>query len=124
MSTQFFTKLAPYLAGTGASLINLDENETGTDDLVGQLLLYSADVITAITSNEDLPSLPTILSESVAGKISGPARTAIILTSAPLAIAEFQLAASHPRASKALKYVRQVLTAISAGKPVPPAPSF
>lgn len=124
MPSNFFLKLAPYLAGTGASLVNLDENEVGNDDLVGQLLIFAAEVISSVSTDGDIPPLPAILSESVAGKITGPARTAIILTSAPLAIAQFQLALSHPRASKALKYVGQVLSALSAGRPVPAAPSF
>jgi len=124
MPSNFFVKLAPYLAGTGASLINLDENESGTDDLVGQLLIFAADVIESVTTDGDIPPLPEILSSSVAGKITGPARTAIILTSAPIAIAQFQLAATHPKASKALKYTGQVLAALSAGRTVPTAPSF
>jgi hypothetical protein len=124
MSVQFFTKLAPYLAGTGATLINLDENEIGTDDVAGQLLIYAADVISSVSNDEDLPALPDVLSQVIAGKLSGPARTAIILASGPLSIAQFQLAATHPRASKALRYVAQVLNAIAAGKPVPPAPSL
>jgi len=124
MSVQFFTKLAPYLAGTGSTLINLDEDEIGTDDVAGNLLIYAADVIQSVSDDVDLPALPDIISQVIAGKLSGPARTAVILASGPLSIAQFQLAATHPKASKALKYVAQVLNAISAGKPVPPAPSF
>lgn len=124
MSVQFFNKLAPYLAGTGNTLVNLDENEIGADDVAGHLLIYAADVIASVSNNEDLPALPDIVSQSIGGKLSGPARTAIILASGPISIAQFQLAASHPKASKALKYVAQVLNAIAAGKPVPTAPSF
>lgn len=123
MSANFFEKLAPYLAGTGASLVNLDENGTGPDDVAGEILLYAAQVVLAVTSGAtELPPLPPILSDSVAGKISGPARTAIIVATGPLTVAEFQLAASKPRFAKALGYVRQVLTALAAGKPVPAAP--
>lgn len=124
MSVKFFSKLAPYLAGTGSTLVNLDENEIGTDDVAGQLLIYAADVISSVSNNEDLPALPDIISQGIAGKLSGSARLAVILASGPLSIAQFQLAATHPRAAKALKYVVQVLNAIAAGKPVPPAPSF
>ncbi len=57
-------------------------------------------------------------------EIPGQARTAIVLTSGVLMVAEFQLATSHPKASKALHYVGQVLAALVAGKPVPVAPTL
>ena len=121
--SNFFTKLAPYLAGTGATLINLDENEIGPDDLAGQIILYAAEVIALVESGgEELPPLPAILSEQVQGKLSGAARTTIIVITGPLTVARFQLAATKPRLSKALGYVSQVLTALAANKPVPIAP--
>lgn len=125
MPSNFFVKLAPYLAATGQSLVNLDENQTGPDDVAGVVIGYAAEVIISVNNGDsDLPPFPDIIVGAVVGKISGPARTAIIVATPLLTIAEFQLAASHPKASKALHYTVQVLTAISAGKPVPAAPSF
>lgn len=123
MANNFFVSLAPYLAGTGASLLSLDEDETGPDDVVGNVLLYAAEVIGVVDSGgEELPPLPEILVSGIGGKINGATRTAIILVSGPLAIAQFQLAASKPKLAKALGYVRQVLQAIAANKPVPAVP--
>ncbi len=124
MATKFFDTLQPYLAGLGGPLVVIDDNDTGTDDIVGNLLLFSADVIGAVRANEDLPPFPDVIAGVVAGKINGATRTAIILASAALGVAEIQLSVTHPKASKALKYVNQVLRAISSGKPVPVAPSF
>lgn len=124
MATKFFDTLQPYLAGLGGPLVVIDDNDTGTDDIVGNLLLFSADVIGAVRANEDLPPFPDVIAGVVAGKINGATRTAIILASAALGVAEIQLSVTHPKASKALKYVNQVLRAISSGKPVPAAPSF
>ena len=125
MASNFFIKLAPYLAATGQSLINLDEDSVGADDVVGSVLLYGAEVIVSVNNGDaDLPPFPDSIAGAIVGKVTGPARTAIIIASGPLTIAEFQLAGTHPKASKALHYANQVLTAISAGKPVPAAPVF
>lgn len=125
MPSNFFLKLAPYLAATGQSLINLDENQTGPDDVAGTVIGYAAEVIVSVNNGDaDLPAFPDVIVGAVAGKISGPARTAIIIATPLLTIAEFQLAVSHPKASKALHYVVQVLNALSANKAVPAAPSF
>jgi hypothetical protein len=124
MAAKFFDTLQPYLAGLGGPLIVIDDNDTGTDDIVGHLLLFSADVIGAVRANEDLPPFPDVITGTVGGKINGATRTAIILASAALGVAEIQLSLTNPKASKALKYVNQVLRAISAGKPVPAAPAF
>lgn len=124
MANNFFTTLAPYLAGVGVSLLTLDENETGPDDVAGSVLLYAAEVIGAVEAGgEELPPLPPILADGIGGKINGATRTAIILVSGPLAIAQFQLAASKPRLAKALGYVRQVLQAIAANRQVPQPPA-
>jgi len=120
MAESFFVKLAPYLAGVGAPLLTLDENETGPDDIVGHALLWGAEVIeVANAGGEELPPLPEILVSGIGGKINGATRTAIILVSGPLAIAQFQLAPTKPRLAKALGYVRQVLQAVAANKPLP-----
>lgn len=125
MANNFFVKLAPYLAATGQSLVNLDEDSVGADDVVGNILVYAGNVIVSVNNGDaDLPPFPEAIAGVIVGKVTGPARTAIIIASGPLTIAEFQLAASNPKASKALHYVNQVLTAISAGKPVPTAPAF
>ncbi len=124
MADNFFVKLGPYLAGVGAPLLTLDENETGADDIVGHVLLYSADVIATVDAGgEELPPLPEILVSGISGKINGATRTAIILVSGPLAIAQFQLASSKPRLAKALGYVRQVLQAVAANRQVPQPPA-
>lgn len=124
MATNFFAKLAPYLAGTGATLINLDENESGPDDIAGQIILYAAEVISLVEGgSEDLPPLPDILRDSIAGRISGAARTTIIVITGPLTVARFQLMATKPRLARALGYVSQVLAALSANRPLPPAPA-
>lgn len=124
MANNFFVKLAPYFAGTGASLVNLDENESGPDDVVGHLLIYAAEVIGQVeTGGDQLPPLPDILLTPLTGKITGATRTAIVLVSGPLMIAQFQLAASKPRLAKGLGYVSQVLQALAANRPVPTAPT-
>lgn len=124
MADNFFTKLTPYLAGVGASLLSLDENETGPDDVVGSVLLWAADVVSVVEAGgEELPPLPPILADGIGGKINSATRTAIILVSGPLAIAQFQLTASKPRLAKALGYVRQVLQAIAANRQVPQPPA-
>lgn len=122
MASKFFDTLQPYLAGLGGPLIVIDDNDTGTDDIVGHLLLFSADVIGAVRANEDLPPFPDVITGTVGGKINGATRTAIILASAALGVAEIQLSLTHQKASKALRYVNQTLRAISAGKlaPLPP----
>jgi len=124
MPSNFFDKLQPYLAGLGGPLTVIDENETGADDIVGNLLLFSADVIGTVRNNEDLPPFPDAVVGVIASKINNATRTAILLASAALGVAEIQLSVTNPKASKALKYVNQALRAISAGKPVPTAPSF
>lgn len=124
MASKFFSTLQPYLAGLGGPLIVADENDTGADDIVGHLLLFAADVISSVQTDSDLPPLPEIIVGQVAGRINAATRTTIILGSAALGVAQIQLSASHLKAAKALKYVNQVLIAISAGKPVPPAPSI
>lgn len=124
MPSNFFDKLAPWLAGIGASLTALDDNTTGPDDLVGELLIYGAGVALSVNTGAELPPLPEIVSAGIAGKISGAARSSIVLASGVLMVAEFQLAATHPRQSKAFHYIGQVLAALVAGRTVPAAPSF
>ena len=124
MTPNFLNKLTPYLAGLGASLINLDENNQGPDDIAGAALLYAADVIAAVDGGADqLPPLPDILLQPVQGKLSGAARTTIVLATGPIQIARFQLLSSKPRLSRALGYIGDVLTALAASKPVPPVPA-
>lgn len=112
--------LAPYLGATGTALIGLDENQTGADDLAGELLVYSAEVIGAVVNDEDLPPFPDSLKNGIADKISGAARASLIVANSVLAIARFQFGG---KAGQILKYVNQALNNLLAGKPVPVPPS-
>lgn len=112
--------LAPYLGATGTALMGLDENQTGADDLAGELLVYSAEVIGAVVNDEDLPAFPDNLRSGIADKISGAARASLIVANSVLAIARFQFGG---KAAQILKYVNQALNNLLAGKPVPTPPT-
>lgn len=105
------------LAINGDTLINLDENKTGADDLAGELSIYAADVIQAVTEKIDLPELPDILAKGTTERITGAGRVILIVASSWLQIAVRQLPQGKPRT--ALEYVRQAIQLLLANKPVP-----
>lgn len=47
---------------------NKDENDTGTDDMIGLALQFCADILKAVLGNQPLPSLPEGLEFQKAGK--------------------------------------------------------
>lgn len=109
--------VAPYLGATGDALVNLDENTSGADDFAGQLLMYLADVITAVTTGAELPPFPEALSNGVSGRITGVSRAPLIVASSILTIAQFQVSG---RAGMILKYASQAVRLLLSGQPVPP----
>jgi len=115
--------LVPYLAAAGTVLVGADENNTGADDYAGHILAYAADVLTSVLTGGDIPPLPDELAAGVSGKITGTARIALLGASAGLAIAQMQLAFSHPKAGTAMRYINQVVMALLAGKSIPAAPA-
>jgi hypothetical protein len=119
---KFFIFVAPYLAGAGNVLVNLDPDEQGTDDFVGNLLLYGSDVISAVMNGEDLPPLPSFANQVISGRISGPALITLQVVSAALAIAQFQVAMVNPKAGIVFRYINQVVRALVAGQTPPAIP--
>ena len=124
----FVENFVPYLAGVGSSLVTFDEDSDGAEDFVGNCLLYAAEVVTAISLDEDVPPLPDFfLDEDGESKFFGSLSTGLRLTiqtvSAVLTIVQFQLAFSNRKASQVFRYINQVLRAVLAGKIVPEAPA-
>lgn len=115
-----FEGLAPYLGALGTSLEGIDENTTGGDDFAGAILLYAAEVISAIVANEDIPEFPDVLRQGTSDKITGIGRVILISANALLTVAQFQVAG---KAQKVLKYVNQAIRQLLAGQPVTPAPT-
>lgn len=113
--------LAPYLGATGTALVNLDENTTGADDFGGELLLYAAEVIAAVSVGEDIPPFPDALKHGISEKISGVARVSLIVANSILTVAQFQVSGT---AAKALKYINQAIRQLLAGQPVPAPPTI
>jgi hypothetical protein len=111
--------IAPYLSGVGFTLISIDENETGADDIAGQLLLYGGEVINSIIADVDLPPLPEGLVGMVAGKVSNTARGILMAAGTTLTILQGQVMASKPKLSTALRYISQGIQALLAGRPIP-----
>lgn len=108
---------APFLAITGQELRAYDADDTGTDDFVGELLLFLSETLSAIKNNEDLPAFPEILARGTSGKISNKAALALRIASAVLVMASFSVAEKY---QKPLKYVRQTITNLLLGRVVPP----
>lgn len=113
-------QLAPYLGATGTTLVNLDENKSGADDFAGELLIYAADVISAVSGKGDLPPFPDVIANGVTEKITGVARVSLIVAISVLSIAQFQVTG---KAAQVLKYVNQSLRLLLAGQPVLTAPA-
>jgi len=112
--------VAPYLGASGNALVNLDENKTGADDFSGELLIYAADVIAAVSEGEDIPSFPEALTSGINDRITGAAKVSLILASSILPIAQFQVSG---KARTALKYINQVIRNLLANQTIPPVPS-
>jgi hypothetical protein len=119
----FLQRLAAILFGTGTSLINLDPNDVGADDVAGQILIYSSEVILSVTSGPDLPPLPEILAKPIEGKISGFTRDALNVAVGIVGLAQFQFSITKPKLALALKYVGQVISVLQSSKPIPAAPA-
>jgi hypothetical protein len=112
--------LAPYLGATGQALIDLDEDKQGAEDFAGALLVYGADVISAVSSGEDLPALPDALRYGTTEKIKGGFRASLIVANSILTVARFQFGG---KAATALKYITQAISQLLAGQAVPTAPT-
>jgi hypothetical protein len=116
-----FDAVFPYLGLAGQTLIDLDANKTGADDLAGELLVYAAEVGAAVETGDDLPEFPEILKQGTADKISGVSLATLRVANALLGFARFQVSG---RAAAILKYITQALSQLLAGQPVsapPPA---
>jgi hypothetical protein len=111
---------AGFLGATGQSLIDLDENKVGWEDFTGSLLVYGAEVITAVSDGMDLPELPEILRRGTTEKITGAFRATLQVANGVLAYARFQFSG---KAAIALKYVNQTISQLLAGAAVPTAPT-
>lgn len=126
---KFFEFLAPYLAGAGTALVNADIDETGADDFAGNLLVWGAEVIAAVITDEDLPPFPEALLDEDGepvffGSLSPAGRTTIAVVSSVLSVGYIQLMISgKSNAARTFKYINQALNALVSGKAVP-APSF
>lgn len=114
-----FEEIAPFLGVTGQSLIDLDENKQGADDFIGELLIYVADVGTAVASNSDLPPLPAVIANGTNEKISGVLKGTLKAVNPILMFASFKV---RGKASQVLRYASQAISLLIAGQPVPAAP--
>jgi hypothetical protein len=113
-------QFAPYLGATGNALVNLDENTSGADDFAGQLLMYAAEVIAAVSDGQDLPPFPDAIANGVTEKITGVSRAILIVASSVLMVAQFQVSG---KAGLVLKYASQAISRLLAGQTVPTAPA-
>jgi hypothetical protein len=106
------------LAATGQALIDLDEDKEESDDFIGELLIYAADVIFAVTADDDLPPFPAALAKGTSGKITGVLKSTLQVISPLLTFVRFQVA--DKKAAAALKYVSQVISNLLANQPILP----
>lgn len=113
----FVNDVAPWLGAIGQSLIDLDEDQIGTDDFVGNLFVYIADVGSAIKSGGDIPDFPEPIKSGVTGRITGTLRAVLQIVNPLLMFASFQV--KDAKAKIALRYANQALTLLLAGKTVP-----
>lgn len=112
--------LAPFFGATGQALRDLDENITGAEDFAGALLVYAAEVITAVSDGEDLPVMPDVLRAGTGEKITGAFRATLIVVNSVLTVARFQVSG---KAATALRYVSQAISQLLAGAIVPTPPT-
>lgn len=115
-----FEDIAPFLGVTGQSLIDLDENKEGADDFAGELLVYVADVGSAIATGGDLPPLPAVIANGTNQKISGTLKSVLRTANPIIMFASFKV---KGQAAIVLRYVSQALSLLIAGQPIPPAPA-
>lgn len=115
--------IAPYLSATGFGLISIDVDDVGADDVAGQFLMYGGDAIFAIQHNLDLPPLPEIAANAVAGKLSTTARLVLMMAGINLMILQGQVAGKNPKLALVLRYIAQVIAALMAGRAIPAAPT-
>lgn len=115
-----FEDIAPFLGVTGQSLIDLDENKQGADDFIGELLIYVADVGTAVANDADLPPLPATIAKGTNEKISGVLKGTLKAINPILMFASFKV---KGKASQVLRYASQAISLLIAGQPVPAAPA-
>jgi hypothetical protein len=113
--------IIPYLGATGAALVNLDAARTGADDFGGEVLMHVADVIAAVSAGEDIPPFPEAIKAGTTDKISGASRAVLMVASAVLMIAQFQVTG---KARMVLRYASQAIQLLLAGAPVPAAPKL
>jgi hypothetical protein len=115
-----FEDIAPFLGVTGQSLVDLDENKEGADDFIGALLIYVADVGTAIKAGSDLPPLPDVIANGTKDKISGVLKGTLRAINPIIMYASFRVPG---KAAIVLRYVNQAISLLIAGQPVPAAPA-
>ncbi|MGE0131907.1 MAG: hypothetical protein AB7U82_27805 [Blastocatellales bacterium] len=118
----FLQKLAISLAITGEGLTSLDADNVGADDTAGALLVYGAEVLAAVSNDENLPPSPVL--QVVTDNLSGKALTTIKLARVGLTAASVFLSFQDRRAATAIKYVRQALDALANGQAFPTAPAI
>lgn len=109
------------LGVTGQTLIDLDVNKTGADDLAGELLVYAAEVGAAVTAGVDLPEFPEILKKGTTEKISGVTLVSLKVANSLLAFVRFTVPG---KAGQILKYINQGITQLIAGQPIAPTAGF
>lgn len=110
--------VAGYLNVLGSSLQSVDENTTGADDKAGRFLVFGGDIITSIQEGDDLPAFPEDL-VSISGKLTPAARIWLTMAIAGIAQTENK---TRGKARTALRYIKQGLLALSAGRQLPPIP--
>jgi hypothetical protein len=111
--------IAPYLSGVGFTLVSIDDNEVGGDDIAGQFLLYGGEAINAVNAGLDLPTFPDTIAGMIAGKLSGAARTALTIAGTVVTILQMQVMASKPKLAAVLRYISQGIAALLAGRAIP-----
>jgi len=115
-----FEDIAPFLGVTGQSLIDLDDNKEGADDFAGELLVYIADVGSAVSTNSDLPPLPDAIAKGTNQKISGTLKSILRGANPVIMYASFTV---KGKAAIVLRYVSQAFSLLIAGQPVPAPPT-
>lgn len=116
------SSLFPYLSAVGTGLIDNDANDEGTDDFVGNLLVFAAEAGTAVKENDDLPSFPAILSRGFDGKVNSGVKATLRIARPAVQFAS--LTVTNPKARTVFKYVYQTMGLLLADKPVPAVASL
>ncbi|OQB32248.1 MAG: hypothetical protein BWY07_02007 [Candidatus Hydrogenedentes bacterium ADurb.Bin170] len=111
-----FSDIAPFLGAAGNELRNADQNNTGADDFIGELLIYIADAHASIEQEEPLPDLPEILLQGTTERISGGIVITLRVASSVLAIAQFK---ASGKLRLILRYAAESIRRVLAGQTVP-----